>query len=62
MKKTMSEYDRYFTSAIFEDDETYYEEFQYSKSYEVETDYNWMGDYQYEKLEISITRRMMKVA
>ena len=62
MKKTMNWDDRFYTSAIFEDDVTYYEEFQYSKSYEMETDYNWMGDYQYEKLEISITRRMMKVA
>lgn len=62
MKEIMGYEARFYSSAVFEGDETYYEDFHYSKSYEMENDCYGMGDYRIERMEASITYRLRAIA
>lgn len=62
MKKVLSYEERFYSSAIYEDDAPCYEDFGYSRSYEMEIGSYGMGDYRIERMEASITYRLRAIA
>lgn len=62
MKKVMSYEERFYSSAIYEDDDPRFEDFGYSRSFEIEIGSYGMGDHRIERMEASITYRLRAIA